>query len=188
MLAWGTPSKVHAPIPSFARWILALTLLVPCVAPADSVYETTDQFLQRAFDGSPPAPRVIWLSGERKEQVRSMLGHDYPALRLRYWCDSSRSAWILEEIGKELPITVGVIISDQRIESLRVMVYRENRGGEVASSTFTDQFRGAGPGPVQGLDRHFDGITGATLSVKALKKLAKVALYLDGQSECTRGA
>lgn len=174
--------------PRYTRWILVLTLLVPSVAPADSVYETTDQFLQRAFDGSPPAPQVIWLSGERKEQVRAMLGHDYPALRLRYWCDASRSAWILEEIGKELPITVGVIVSAQKIQSLRVMVYRENRGGEVASSTFTDQFRGAAPGPVQGLDRKFDGITGATLSVKALKKLAKVALYLDSQSSCTHGA
>ena len=119
--------------------------------------------------------------------MRQLLGHDYPALRLRYWCRGKRSAWILEEIGKDLPITVGVVIDDDRIRSLRVLVYRENRGGEVSTPAFTDQFDGATLGAPNELDRNIDGITGATLSVDALTRLATMALFLHGKTGCGDG-
>lgn len=155
---------------------------------AESVYETQAQFLARAFGDSQPGPALIWLSGERKTQVRQLLGHDYPALRLRYWCREQRSAWILEEIGKELPITVGIIINGNHIGSLRVLTYRENRGGEVVAPSFTDQFNGAALTAGNTLDTTIDGITGATLSVQALTRLARVALYLDTQMDCNERA
>lgn len=154
------------------------------LATAANVYETHGDFLTRAFGNSPPSPQVIWLSGERKSEVRDRLGHDYPALRVRYWCDLNRSAWVLEEIGKELPITVGIIIDEDYINSLRVMTYRENRGGEVISPAFTDQFNGVKLGARPGLDQTIDGITGATLSVRALTNLASMALYLHTDSGC----
>lgn len=170
-------------IPAF-RFVCLLLSLLATVSSADSVYETDERFLQRAFDGEVPGARLLWLAGEVKQRVSELLGHDYPALRLRYWCRDARSAWILEEIGKELPITVGAIVEHQRIESMRVLVYRENRGGEVAGHTFSDQFGGVGRGRYAGLDKRIDGITGATLSVQALTRLARVALYLHGQAEC----
>lgn len=98
---------------------------VPALTLAATVYETHGEFLTRAFGDTPPAPGVVWLSGERKIQVRQLLGHAYPALRLRYWCDAGRSAWVLEEIGKDLPITIGVIIDKDHIQSLRVLTYRK---------------------------------------------------------------
>ncbi len=91
----------------------------------------------------PPEPDIAWLSGDRKLAVQKILGHDYPALRVRYWCRDGRSAWSLEEVGKDLPITVGIVISNNYIESLRVLTYRENRGGEVATPAFTGQFNGS---------------------------------------------
>ena len=84
-------------------------MMLPALLQAASVYETQEDFLDRAYSGSPPGPDVIWLSGERKQTVTQLLGHDYAALRLRYWCQGGRSAWVLDEIGKELPITVGVV-------------------------------------------------------------------------------
>ena len=84
------------------------SLLLPVMVYSASVYETQADFLSRAFNDSPPEPTIVWLSGERKSAVRQILGHDYAALRLRYWCEGERSAWILEEIGKDLPITVGI--------------------------------------------------------------------------------
>ena len=120
--------------------MIVITLMLPSLATAASVYETQAEFLTRAFSDSPPEPRVIWLSAETKLAVNQLLGHDYPALRLRYWCQAGHSAWILDEVGKELPITVGVIIDNDYIESLRVLTYRENRGGEVATPAVTDQF------------------------------------------------
>jgi hypothetical protein len=167
---------------------VAIGLISTPVSFAASVYETQAEFLARAFADSPPEPALTWLSGERKTQVRQLLGHDYPALRLRYWCREQRSAWVLEEIGKELPITVGIIIDADHISSLRVLTYRENRGGEVVAPAFTEQFNGAALGGNNTLDTAIDGITGATLSVQALTRLARMALYLHAQTDCGHGA
>jgi hypothetical protein len=168
--------------------VVAIGLIPAPVSFAASVYETQTEFLARAFANPQPEPSIIWLSGERKSQVRAMLGHDYPALRLRYWCREQRSAWILEEIGKELPITVGIIIDVNHISSLRVLTYRENRGGEVIAPAFTEQFNHATLTGEYTLDTQIDGITGATLSVQALTRLARVALYLHTQTDCNDGA
>ena len=168
--------------------LLVLALTLPTLATAESVYETHAEFLSRAFGESPPEPGIIWLSGERKSAVRQLLGHDYPALRLRYWCQVGRSAWVLNEVGKELPITVGVVINKDYIQSLRVLTYRENRGGEVATPSFTDQFNGAALQSSGTLDAGIDGISGATLSVKALTRLASIALFLHDDTGCKDGA
>ncbi|MGA9574584.1 MAG: FMN-binding protein [Lysobacterales bacterium] len=166
----------------------AVTLSWPALVLSASVYETQPEFLSRAFPGAPPEPGVLWLSGERKSAVRQLLGHDYSALRLRYWCKDGRSAWVLDEIGKELPITVGIIIEKDTIRSLRVLTYRENRGGEVATPAFTDQFMNASLKESNDLDVRIDGISGATLSVQALTRLAAMALFLHTQSGCNGGA
>jgi len=167
--------------------MLVFALTLPTLASAESVYETHAEFLSRAFGDSPPEPGITWLSGERKSTVRQLLGHDYPALRLRYWCQAGRSAWVLNEIGKELPITVGVIINKKYIQSLRVLTYRENRGGEVATPSFTDQFNGVALQSSGTLNTDIDGISGATLSVQALTRLASIALFLHDDTGCKDG-
>jgi len=172
-----------------AKTILMVVLVIaaPSLASAASVYETNAEFIDRGYNGSPPEPAVVWLSGETKTRVHEILGHNYPALRVRYWCKAGRSAWILDEIGKELPITVGVIINQQYISNLSVLVYRENRGEEVATPAFTDQFEHRSLADDGSLDQSIDGITGATLSVQALTRLASMALYLHSVSGCYDG-
>jgi uncharacterized protein with FMN-binding domain len=91
---------------------------------------------------------------------------------------------VLEEVGKELPITVGVVVDNSYIKSLRVLTYRENRGGEVATPAFTDQFMDVALEDNGTLDASIDGISGATLSVRALTRLAGVALFLHADSGC----
>jgi hypothetical protein len=114
-----------------------------------------------------------------QHEVESVLGHPLSQKRVRYWRDASRSAWVLDEIGKEEPITTGVIVRDARVEQVAVLVYRESRGDEVRLPAFTRQFAGAGLTPDRKLDRTIDGISGATLSVRALKGVAATALVLD---------
>jgi hypothetical protein len=169
-------------------WYLTLAMGLSSTVLADSVYETREQFLTRAFGSAHPQSRVVWFSGATKMEVKRLLGHDYATLRLRYWCREGRSAWILDEIGKELPITVGVIIDQDHIQSLRVLVYRENRGGEVVAPAFTEQFDGMTQGSDNQLDSTIDGISGATLSVNALTRLAGLALYLHKETGCKNGA
>ena len=164
---------------------MVLLVSQPALTIAASVYETRAEFLARAFSNSPPEPGLLWLSGERKSTVRQLLGHDYSALRLRYWCQAGRSAWVLDEIGKELPITVGIIVENNYIKNLRVMTYRENRGGEVATPSFTDQFINSELEENNRLNVRIDGISGATLSVQSLTRLATIALYLHTESNCS---
>ena len=171
------------------KYTLAVTIcLLPLITQAATVYESQADFLDRAFNSTPPEPDVTWLSGDRKSKVKELLGHDYPALRLRYWCKTGRTAWVLEKVGKEQPITVGIIIENSVIRSLKVLTYRENRGGEVATASFTDQFNRVSLNGNYQLDASIDGISGATLSVQALTRLAGLALYLHAESSCENDA
>jgi len=168
----------------FRRLMHALFLLLPLIggtSVAGGVYQTPEAFLEEAFAGEVPEPQVLWLRGEVKAGVERILGHRYPSLRIRYWQRGPRSAWILEEIGKEQPITAGIVVDSGRIERIRVLVFRESRGWEVRHEFFTRQFDQAGLDEEDRLDRHIDNVSGATLSVRAMKKLARLALFLDRQ-------
>lgn len=144
-------------------------------------YLTTGEFLDYAFEQNPPEAQTLWITREYREPLEGLLGHRYGSLRLRYWRDGDRTAWILDEIGKELPITIGVIIEGTAIEAVRILEFREIRGWEVRYPFFTDQFRGASLVDDDELDTGIDGITGATLSVGAVTRVAKAALYLHEQ-------
>ena len=146
---------------------------------AKGVYQTQADFLREVFAGDVPKAQLIWLTGDLRKAATEILQHKPTRLRLRYWARGVRSAWVLEEIGKEKPITVGVVINNGKIESLRVLAFRESRGDEVRHDFFTRQFQQAGLNEDLQLSNSIDGISGATLSVRALKKLARLALYLD---------
>lgn len=169
--------RTHLPI----LGLIACVLAAPAPA-ADEVYQSPDVFVAESFGEETPEAKVLWLTKPVKEGVKAILGHDYPALRIRYWAGDSRTVWILEEIGKVKLITAGIVVDQGRIERLKVLIYRESHGWEVKHPFFTDQFHEAGLDEKRRLDRKIDGIAGATLSVNALKKLAALALFLDQQS------
>lgn len=149
---------------------------------ADDAYQSPEEFLHEAFNDTTPDPGVIWLKGDVKDTSSEILGHPYPGLRIRYWGDGDRTAWILEEVGKVKPITVGLVVNDKGLEKIRILAFRESRGWEVRYPFFTDQFTGIGLTDNHELDQAIDGISGATLSVRALKKLSRLALYLHSQT------
>ena len=158
--------------------ILWLSLLSTALV-AGGVYQEPDAFIAEVFADTPPKPGVIWPSTQLKTRMKEILGHDYQGLRIRYWKKGSRSAWILDEIGKDKPITTGIVVNQGRIEKVRVLIFRESRGWEVRHAFFTDQFDDASLKNDRELDRHIDNISGATLSVRAVSRLARVALLLD---------
>jgi hypothetical protein len=162
--------------------MMCVWLLASAVTHARGPYQTPEAFLDEVFGGSPPQPQVIWLRGDIRETTGKIMGHRYPGLRIRYWSKDGRTAWILEEIGKERPITTGMVINEDGIELVRVLEFRESRGWEVRHPFFTDQFPGIKLTDEYKLDQHIDGISGATLSVRALKKLARLSLYLHSKA------
>ena len=153
-------------------------MLAVTAALARGVYQRPADFVSEAFGGAPPPPKVVWVTGSLRERIARVLGHPPRFLRVRAWLRDGRSAWVLEEIGKEQPITVGIVVDRGRIERIRVLIFRESRGWEVREPFFTRQFEGATLRAGDELDRPIDGISGATLSVRALTRLARVALLL----------
>jgi hypothetical protein len=160
-------------------WLTVL-LLLAFAFPAIAAGQETEieRFLNETL-GQPPAAETLWIVGELQPAVRAILEHDYPAARIRYWRGGTRTVWVLDEIGKEMPITVGVAIDKGTVERVKVLVYRESRGWEVKSPSFTAQFFGARLDGGKKLDEQIDGISGATLSVRALSRLTRLALLLD---------
>ena len=144
-------------------------------------YETPEKFVARIFTTTPPKQSALWLTSNLKEEIQRDFDYQIRGLRVKYWENNGRTAWILDEIGKESPITVGIHVKEKQIAQTKVLIYRESRGDEVRHDFFTDQFKAAKLNKDLTLDRHIDGITGATLSVRALTKLSRIALWLDSR-------
>lgn len=160
------------------RWLAGCLLACLMAVPSHAVtYVTQQKFIDAAFE-SKASQRILWLTRDERSMTASILGHAYRGLRIRYWQAASRSAWILDEIGKEKPITVGIVIDAGQVDTVRILAYRESRGAEVRYPSFTSQFLGA---RLKGrkLTNDIDGISGATLSVRAVTNIARWALFLD---------
>ncbi len=171
--------------PFFTAFLAAALLFAPltkalCV---EDVYLEPEAFIQQSFEGIPEQ-KVIWLTKDTKAAIKEILGRDYNGLRIRYWQLGDRTAWILEEIGKVKPITTGFLLEGDSILQMRVLIYRESHGWEVRYPFFTDQFEGLQLDAQNQLNKQIDGISGATLSVNALTRLSRLALYLH--KEVTR--
>lgn len=164
------------------KLFLFLTFFISNVVVAQEVYQTPEDFLKETFQNSVPEPRLLWLTGERQKVAEQILGHKSTSLRIRYWKMGEKSAWILDEVGKDEPITTGVVINQDKIEQLKVLIFRESRGWEIKYPFFTDQFKETLLKADFNLNKTIDGISGATLSVKALQKVARLALYLHQQT------
>jgi len=148
---------------------------------AENIYQTSEEYINTAFSGAPPDTSKVWIKDELKIKIRKIMGHDLNVLRIRYWSKEGRTVWILAEIGKERPITTGITVFENRIEDLKVLIFRESRGWEVRYPFFTDQFNGLSL-QKEKLSKSIDGISGATLSVNALTRMAKLALMLHAHS------
>ena len=135
-------------------------------------------FIREAFAGAMPRPQAVFLTDAVRARVERVLGHRTTLLRVRYWRQGERTVWVLDEIGKEQPITTGIQVDGRTITRVQVLQYRESRGGEVQRASFTSQFANARLVTGDELDRRIDGITGATMSVRALTRQARMALVL----------
>ena len=147
---------------------------------------SAEDYIRNAFAGNVPVAERVWVRAQLKQTIEQILQHKSTFLRAKYWKSDQKSVWILDEIGKDKPITVGITVLREQGKStlldVKVLAFRESRGWEVKHNFFTRQFIGLSllsTSRKPKLDKPIDGITGATLSVRALKKLAKIALVLD---------
>jgi hypothetical protein len=170
------------------RSLLAFVALAGFTSGAFGFYTTeakslAEKFAKQVFQ-SPPPIQYLWVTPPYKEIVKQTLGHPYPKVRIPYWHKDNRYLWVLEEIGKDLPITTAIVVKvvngQPQVESIRILKFRESRGWQVKLPSFTQQFKQAKLNQDQ-ITPNIDSISGATLSVNAVKKLAKLALKLTKQ-------
>lgn len=161
------------------KWILSILLLliINTATAAETVYQSPEEFLSSTFSETPESKRLT-LSGDLGKEVKSILGHRYKKIRVPYWQDGCRSAWILEEIGKERYITTGFVVNEQGLEKVKVLIFRESRGWEVKNDFFGDQFVNAKLTKKNKLNKNIDNISGATMSVDAITNISRIALLL----------
>lgn len=164
--------------------LLAAGIVIAAQA-APGRYLELDDFLQSAFASVPDETETLFVDADLRERIESVLGHRFARLRLRYWEDGGTTAWVLDEIGKTEPITIGVVIDQGSVSLVRILEFRESRGWEVRFPFFTDQYVGAGLDADSGIDRSIDGITGASLSVAAVEKVVRIALICDERVRAT---
>ena len=192
-LAWATPSnragleplgaQCERPwlrIPQISALLLALASLFTSCLSLAITYLAPKEFINRQFDSAPP-PKSLWLNQDIQSAAGRILGHPYQGLRIRYWQEGKRTAWILDEVGKERPITIGVVIDDREISQVEILEYREIRGDEVRHGYFTGQFIGLTLNDHEELSGPIDGISGATWSVRAVTNVGRFALFLSKQ-------
>lgn len=158
---------------------ISLLILASSSAFARGTYQEPAEFLNEVFENKIPVAKKMWLTGKIRKAATKILQHKPTQLRVRYWQKNSRIVWILNEIGKEQPITAGIVINNGKIERVKVLIFRESRGDEIRHPFFVKQFSQATLTNHLQLSSPVDGISGATLSVRALTKLARLALYLS---------
>ncbi|MDB5967774.1 MAG: FMN-binding domain protein [Hydrocarboniphaga sp.] len=163
--------------------VALLLALATFSAGAEEQVMAPEAFLARAFHDEKPAEEVIWLDAPLQSRLRPILRHAYPRARLSYWRSGRRSAWVLDEIGKEFPITAGFVVQAGRIERANLLVYRESRGGEIRFPSFLKQFAGQRLDNGDQLSPDVDGVSGATLSVDAMRRMARAALALAAAAD-----
>jgi len=165
----------------FLLFMLVLLTSGESVA-AKGVFQTPKAFISASL-GENSQVKMLWLTKEDKAVVADILSHKFNRLRIRYWQRGDDSVWILDEVGKEKPITIGVHIAihqgRQQIQKLKVLTFRESRGDEVRHDFYAKQFINASLDNEKKLTQNIDGITGATLSVRATTKIARLALWLN---------
>lgn len=158
--------------------IIVCSLLSPQLLEAKGVYQTEENFLSEVFKENIPASKGLLVTSSLRKPIEKILNHPFSGMRIKYWENDIQSVWILEEIGKEHPITFGLVVKNGKITKAKVLIFREIRGWEIKYPAFTRQFIGASL-KQEKLNKDIDGVSGATLSVYAMTKVAKIALFLD---------
>jgi hypothetical protein len=157
------------------RWTLptVILLLVSSICLAST--EIKD-FLKANFE-EVPKPQRLWIDKEKQIEIKKRFNPSQIKLSYRYWKVKNKTVWILDEIGKERNITTGIMIENNTIKKVQVLTYRESRGGQVQNKRFTQQYYQKNS--QSNLIKEIDSISGATLSVNALNKQVKLALWLN---------
>lgn len=162
---------------------------------AVKVYYTLEDALAKVFDKPDTTWSEVWdPSGAEISTLEGELGWKVPPGPVEFHRarDGDKDlgwAVVTEEKGRFKPITFMVQIApDGRVQMVLVMVYRESRGEGVKRQRFLKQFRKKDTGDHLRLNRDIVGVSGATLSSRAItagvkRVLAQVQMHYQKSQE-----
>ena len=130
------------------------------------------------------AKQYYWIDSDLRSEITSRIEMEYLPIRIQYQRKKGLHYWYLKEYGKEQLIDFVVTIKDDYIKQINVLEYREPYGGEIKNSKFLKQFQKARNKTTKNklkLSNQVDGISGATISVNSITRVAKLALFLDAK-------
>lgn len=161
--------------------IKTLLLIIATISTSAFSEEIADKnrFLMSGLDVKElPGHSYIIIDEEIQDNIKKILKDTYHLPIIKYWKAGNKVGFVLEAIGKHEFITTGYIVENNKIIDAKVLVYRENYGYEIEHDYFLDQIRGNSVKKNGKLVKSIANISGATLSVKAMRKLSKLSLYL----------
>jgi len=117
--------------------------------------------------------------GQTERVCRESLGYTYPSTEILYYTTATSRVWTIMTRGRHGIVTSQFEIGDGAIRNIRVLSSKEQRGRQIKSQRFLRQFEGVSLSARNALNKRVDGITGATISSKAVNDAALLALKLD---------
>ena len=141
--------------------------------------EAEEKFLAKIESQSPIEKNRLILKKDQLKKVQIPMGHKYKKRIFSYWRTENQSIWILNSIGKYKPITAAFVVEECKIKEANVLIYREQHGYEIKYEAFLSQFAGVDIDSKYDLTKKIDNISGATLSVNSMDRMARAALMLD---------
>lgn len=144
-------------------------------APEHHVFSSLEDALAEAFQEADAAWTENWTPAATElAALAERLGSPQPAGEIvfhRARRGETDLGWavVVDEIGLYEPITLLVHVdAARRVGTVRVLVFRESRGGDVKRSRFLEQFRGKDRSATLRVGRDVDAVTGATYSSRAV--------------------
>ena len=139
-----------------------------------------EKFLKKLEATEPLTKSRLILKKDQLKKIQIPMGHTYKKRIFKYWVTSNdQTVWILNSIGKYKPITAAFVVDSCKIKSAHVLVYREQHGYEIKFDSFLSQFSAVAINKETNLNKKIDNISGATLSVNSMDRMARTALLLD---------
>ena len=143
--------------------------------------------LQRMLPGATELrPDTIALTADERRAFQERTGAHAPAGPTVVYAarsDAGLIGYVVQDDvnGKDQLITYAVAVGpDLKVRSLEILAYREAYGGEVRNESWRRQFQGKSPADPLRPGREISGITGATISSRAVTLgVRRVLVLLD---------
>ena len=136
----------------------------------DRIENKSNKILAKTFKGiSIKKKKLIFSSKNKDEKWHTILNKNTEQI-LRHIDTNSA-------IGRFDKFDFMVLYNpDKSIHKVRVLIYREDHGGEIANKRWLKQFEGKSIKNIKNLSKQINGISGATLSCNAITSEIKNSL------------